>query len=307
LLEWTRQHRPERLASLVVQLWWYWFRVGAAAEGRRWVSLAVAAAAPGSRDRAAALAAGGYLAWLVDDYDAARAQAEAALADAAADGRVRGFAHGVVARALGDTGNFSAAADSARLGVREYEQCDDLWGTAWLRRVAAAALFYGKVGAEGEALRECVRSRADFAKADDTWGVAGTLDLESRITAQDGDAVVVRDLAETALALMRQCGDTSGERYALHHLAEVSLGGGLLDVAEQHALEEFALSERHGYQVGALQAALLLEDVTTARGDDTAALEWRRHTQRLTAILGAAAEVSMSIAAERRAAPLPQA
>jgi len=306
LLMWTHQHRPERLASLVVQLWWYWFRVGAATEGRHWVSLAVAAAAPGSRDRAAALAAGGYLAWLVDDYDAARAQAEAALADTAADSRVRGFAHGVVARALGDTGSFSAAADSARLGVREYEQCNDIWGTAWLRRVAAAALFYGKVGAEGEALRECVRSRTDFAEVDDSWGVAGTLDLLSRIVAGDGDDVVIRDLAETALALMRQCGDTSGERYALHHLAELSLRGGLLDVAEQHAIEELELSERYGYQVGALQAALLLEDVSAVRGDETATLEWRRRVEQLTAVLGGAAAVSVAIAAERRAAPLAQ-
>lgn len=303
-LEWAASHEPDLLARLVAMLWWYWYRSSQAADGLRWARRALAVGGTDPEVMSRVRAAAGYLAWLVDQYDEAAGWADEALATPAATERTRAFAHGVLARAVGDSGRFDEAADHARRSVAAYETAGDAWGAAWSRRLLATALYWG--GRVTDSEEPCSRALAEFEALGDLWGVAGTLDLLARIEHHHDRPEAALDLGLRALQANRDCGDTSGERYALQQLAQTSWDLRRLDRAEELATASLALSEEHGYLAGALQALQLLEDVERARGDPHA----ERRAEQAAAVaqrLGpVAAEVSLAIAAERRAmAPAP--
>lgn len=303
-LEWAHEHDPELLAGLVARLWWYWYRTGQAAAGLGWARRALRLPGVALETESRVLAAAGYLAWLVDAYDDARDLADRALASSAATLRTQAFAHGVVARAVGDSGDFVEAASRSRRSIECYEQAGDRWGVAWSSRLLATALFWG---GDVEASEEpCDVALAEFEAFGDGWGVAGTLELKARIEQSRGHVEAALELGEDALAANRDCGDTSGERYALQQLADANWELGRVDRAERLARASLDLSTEHGYRVGALQAVQLLEDVHRARGEDDGAERLAHEAQRMVARVGAAAaEVSLGIAAARRAAAIP--
>lgn len=301
-LEWRLTHHPDRLVAMVGHLWWYWYRVGEAGEGRKWVRAALDTAGGDRLAVAMAHGAAGYLAWLVDEYVVAQDHANQALALCPVDFGVAGFAHGVLSRALGDSGKFGAAADQARWSIAAFEQAGDRWGAAWSGRCLASALLYG--GNVEDAARACDRATAEFEQTGDSWGTAGALDLASRIAEARGAHGKALELALAALDQHRRCGDKSGERYTLQHLAESNWELGRLEECAEYAAQGLAISERHGFQVGALQALHLLEDVSTARGGPGPAGVWAARSARLAHLLGPAAEVSCAIARGRRQAGL---
>lgn len=299
MLEHLAVQRPQDLCRAVGALWWWWYRAGMAEEGRRWAARAVAAGGDGPVDLALACSAAGYLAWLVDDYDAAVQHARLALDVGADDDAVTGLARGVLARALGDTADFAGAADEARLSIAAYERAADTWGAAWSQRLLASALIY--MGAPAEAVRACDRARRAFEAVGDAWGVAGALDLCSRAVARTGDRARARELATAAVEALQACGDTSNERYALQQLAESAWADGDVASARLHAGAALTLAQRHGYQVGELQALLLLADIAAVERDSAEAEALRARTRRLAALLGPAAQVSLQLARGRAA------
>ena len=300
-LAWRRDHRPERLPALVTGLWWYWFRSGVGSEGLAWAREAVSptrhteASDPAV---ATAHAAAGYLAWLTDSYDEAEVEAQAALAVAGDRAEVVGFAHGVIARARGDRGDFAAATEHAQRSIASYESVGDAWGVAWSRRLLAGALLFGGQVAEAEVA--CALSRRAFEALGDGWGLAGACDLAAQVAAAQGHREAALALAQEAVVAHRACGDRRGERYALQHLAQASWELGDVAGAGSYAAECLSLCESLGFEVGQLQAIQLLEDVRAAEGDRLGAEQLAGRAARTATDLGPAAEVSLAIAARRR-------
>jgi predicted ATPase/DNA-binding SARP family transcriptional activator len=131
------------LGDLVTHLWWFWFRTGQSAEGLARVRGALDCLPPGAATRPMVLAAGAYLAWVVDDYDTAGAWASSALdADPEEHGAATALAHGALARVLGEQGEFEAAAKEASRSAEVYRARGDAWGVAWSRRCRASALVH---------------------------------------------------------------------------------------------------------------------------------------------------------------------
>lgn len=298
---------PDLLGGLVTHLWWFWFRTGQSAEGLARVRAALDVLPADAPARPMVLAAGAYLAWVVDDYDTAEAWARAALeTDPESDGEASALALGALARVLGEQGRFDVAAEEAARSAEVYDSRGDRWGVAWSRRCRASALVHaGDLAGSASA---CEESRVEFERLGDQWGVAGSWELLARIAERRDAPQETLRLGLRSLEAHRDAGDTSGERYTLQHLATAAWRLGDLAGARSYAEAALDLCERHGYRVGTLLALDLLLDVTDAEGVAEGAAEaaaGRRTAlvERITAVrdlLGAAAQYPDSVARERR-------
>ena len=260
---WAVAERPALALELSGSLWWYWFRTNRATEGLATIRAALAAAGrAGLPPSAEARAGAGYLAWVLDDYPVASELAGLALADPAAGPRTHGLAYGVLARAVGDQGDFVTAAEHALRGVALYESAGDAWGAAWSRRCYASLLLYG--GDVARSVPPCRESQASFEQLGDEWGAAGALDVLAVIYAQLGDHRRALELAEESVARHEALGDSSGTRYALQHLAEAALAAGDPARARACARRSLEMARLHGYRTGARQAQELLAQLDGA-------------------------------------------
>jgi predicted ATPase/DNA-binding SARP family transcriptional activator len=255
--------------QLASSAWWFWYRMGHADIGRRLLTRLLAAPAPSSPHRAAALAAAGYLAWLQDDFADATALAEQALAVPDAPTTARAMAHGVRSRGLGDLGDFAAARDEALRSAALYEADGNRWGAVWSKRCAVTAtLFLGDAAAADDAALECLRT---YEELGDLWGRAGTVDLLAAIAHHRDDAPRALRLADEAVRLHRELGEPSGLRQALQHFADAAAAAGDLQAARRLAEESLELSRVHGYRVGMLHAVALLAEIALRTGDSARA------------------------------------
>jgi predicted ATPase/DNA-binding SARP family transcriptional activator len=284
-LAWAVEHDRETALGFVRELWWYWFRTGKAAEGRRWGQ---AVAPPAQRsptcDEAFALAAGAYLAWLGDDFDAAAGAAQRAVDVAEQAPDAAALAYGVLARVAGDLDRPDQAAAAARQAEDLHADAGDAWGELWSRRCRAGALMLrGDEERAGELVEECL---AGFRRLGDTWGVAGSVDLLAGIVRRLGDHGRAAALAREAVGQHRAFGDTSGTRYALQNLADAALAAGDDALARSAALESLELSTQHGYRFGALCALLTLGEVEDRDGARAAAVDLTEQAERLARELG---------------------
>jgi predicted ATPase/DNA-binding SARP family transcriptional activator len=260
-LEWTTAHDVDFALRLGGALWWYWFRDGRAALGRDLLSQALSApGATASPGYAEALAGAAYLAWVQDDYDLARMAAQQVLDRPETTVATQAMAYGVLARAAGDSGDFTVAAEHAAHGAVLYEKVGDPWGAAWSRRCQASALIYGSDPQAGRALAQACLTA--FEALGDDWGSAGAVDQLAAVASRLGEQRLALDLAADAVARHRELGDSSGERYALQHLAEAARAAGDSALAARTARQSLALAREGGYRVGALQALLLLAELT---------------------------------------------
>lgn len=301
----------ELLGELVTHLWWFWFRTGQAGEGLARVRgaldclppdaapAAAPRATPGPAVRPMVLAAGAYLAWVVDDYGTAESWARSALdTDPEEHGAATALAHGALARVLGERGEFDAAAEEASRSAEVYRRRGDAWGVAWSRRCRASALVHA--GDLAGSAAACEESRVDFEALGDPWGVAGSWELLARIAERREDPEEALRLGLRSLAAHRETGDTSGERYTLQHLAAAAWQLGDTAGCSSYAEEALALCERHGYRVGTLLALDLLLDVARAEGDEVRGQALSVRVADLRDQLGAAAQYPDSVARERR-------
>ncbi|HEX6132402.1 MAG TPA: BTAD domain-containing putative transcriptional regulator [Longimicrobiales bacterium] len=101
VLAWTHEHDPQQHVRFVGMLWWFWYSTRHWVEAHRWITAALAlpAAAPPSRERAALLFAAGALAALRAQSAEARPYLEeaAALAATQGDDRLEAYAHNYIA------------------------------------------------------------------------------------------------------------------------------------------------------------------------------------------------------------------
>jgi tetratricopeptide (TPR) repeat protein len=284
-LGWAVENDRPVALGLVRGLWWYWFRTSKTADGRRWIAaLSPAADAVPDSDEAFALAAGGYLAWLADDFDAASGAAERALSVAASAPDAAALAAGVLARVAGDLNRPDDAVAAARRSEELYAAAGDVWGELWARRCRAGALrLRGDVELASALLEESVEG---FRKLGDAWGVAGSVDQLGAIAHQLGDHRRAASLARESVEQHRSFDDTSGTRYALQHLADAALATGDLSLARTSARESLDLSTQHGYRFGALQALLVLGRIEHADGRTSVAVDLTERAERLARELG---------------------
>lgn len=292
-LAWACEHDVSLAQRMGGRLWWYWFRTSRASIGR---SLLGRATASGAWRDAAAAGGRGYLAWVEDDYDEALELSRLVLDDPSAGAWNHGLALGVQARAEGDLGRFADAFASAQASVARFAVAGDQWAVAWSRRCGASALVYG--GDPTAALAEATRALAEFEDAGDTWGSAGALDLLGSINEQLGDPFRAMELARLAVERYRELNDSSGTRLALQHLAEAARSVGDRAEAVASAQDALVVARRHGYRVGALQALLVLADVSDDVGQ---ALASAQEAQTLARRLGDSSRVSQAVELAARA------
>ena len=296
---------PELLGELVTRLWWFWFRTGQAAEGLMRLRGALDRLPPGAPSRPMALAAGAYLAWVVDDYDTAESWARSVV-DGGTDpeSAATALGHGALARTLGEQGDYEAAAEAASRSVEVYRARGDAWGVAWSRRCRASALIH--TGDLDGSAAACEESRVDFEALGDQWGVAGSWELLARIAERRADPEESLRLGLRSLAAHREQGDTSGERYTLQHLAATAWQLGDRSGARSYAVQALEICERHGYHVGTLLALDLLLDVARAEDDGPRAETLAARVASLRDLLGPAAQYPDSVARQRRDRTGPQ-
>jgi tetratricopeptide (TPR) repeat protein len=282
---WAVENDRGLALGLVRALWWYWFRTNTAADGRRWIrALSPGPEAVPDPQEAFALAAGGYLAWLADDFDTAAAAAERALSVAGSAPDAAALAAGVLARVAGDLNRPDDAVAAARRSEELYAAAHDVWGELWARRCRAGALrLRGDVELASVLLEESVEG---FRKLGDAWGVAGSVDQLGAIAHHLGDHVRAAALARESVEQHRSFDDTSGTRYALQHLADAALASGDLPLARTSARESLELSHQHGYRFGAVQALLVLGRIEHADGRLGVAVDLTERAERLARELG---------------------
>lgn len=292
---------PALLGGLVRDLWWFWFRTGQSGDGLARVRAALEVLPPDAPTRPVVLAAGAYLAWVVDDYDTAEAWARSALdADPGTATAASALALGALARVVGERGLFAEAADVAARSAEAYARLGDRWGVAWSRRCRASALVHA--GDLAGSAAACEQSRVDFEQLGDQWGVAGSWELLARIAERRGDPQETLRLGLRSLHAHQEAGDTSGERYTLQHLATAAWHLGDLAGARRWAESALELCDRHGYRVGSLLALDLLLDIADAERDTERRTALAGQVAVLHDLLGDAAQYPDSVARERRAA-----
>jgi predicted ATPase/DNA-binding SARP family transcriptional activator len=267
-----RQGRFELPARFGRALWWYWFRTGQAAQGRTWIEAALAAspgdAGPDPDPAGEARAAAGYLAWDTDDFEVAAHHATTVLANPYSSLPAQALAQGVLARVYGDRSLFDAAASAAGESEALYRRWGDAWCIAWARRVRASIAFWS--GDAEVARAVTVDAMAGFREIGDDWAIVGCVDLLAGIVMDSGDLPGALALAAESVAGHRRFEDWSGTRAALLHLAVVARQGGEGGLARGAATESLALSEDHGYRLGALHAHLILAHLAADAGDRSA-------------------------------------
>jgi predicted ATPase/DNA-binding SARP family transcriptional activator len=246
-------------------MWWFWFRTNRAREGHDWLREVLADVETSDPEPLAeALAAAGYLGWVLDEFDAAEDLAERALTVVGAANHSQALAFGVRARVAGDRGNPVAAMGDAATSVELYRAAGDTWGAAWASRCLASAARLA--GDATQAKRLCEEVLDVFAEHGDQWATAGTLDLLASTNDALGEYRLAVQLAREAVTSHRRLGDTSGTRYSLHHLAVASKHVGDNKTARMAALESLEVSRTHGYRLGAAYALLLLAELDRDSG-----------------------------------------
>jgi len=292
---------PRLLGELVAHLWWFWFRTGQAGEGLGRVRVTLDRLAPEAPSRPFVLAAGAYLAWVVDDYATAESWARAALDT---DGGAAALAYGALARTLGERQELDAAVEAAATSEELFRRRGDAWGVAWSRRCRASALV--QAGDLGGSAAACEQSRVDFEELGDQWGVAGSWELLARIAERRDDHEGALSLGLRSLSAHRAIGDTSGERYTLQNLAGAAWQLGDRAQARSFAEAALDLSERHGYRVGILLALDLLLDVAVADGDSIRSATLSERIASLRDALDGGAQYPDAVAQRRRDLRPPQ-
>jgi predicted ATPase/DNA-binding SARP family transcriptional activator len=254
-ISWALHHGDAELSARFGRaLWWYWFRSGQPGQGRAWIEAAIASGLSDPHDEGRAAA--GYLAWDTDDFDVATGHAAAVLDHRTSSLPARALALGTLARVYGDRCQFDAAAAAARESETLYQHHGDPWLVAWARRCRASVALYGGDPESARALT--VDAMSGFEAVGDDWAIVGCIELLAGIAMRNGDTDGALTLAGRSVTGHRRFKDWSGTRVALLHLASVARQANEADLARQAAAESLALSEDHGYRLGALHAHLLL-------------------------------------------------
>jgi predicted ATPase/DNA-binding SARP family transcriptional activator len=153
-LSWTHEHDPALHVRLAGMLWWFWFSTQHWTEGGRWIegALALDAATPPTRERAALLFAAGALSALQARGAAARAalQEAAEIAASHGDHRLEAYAQNYLGMTFAGEGSLEALAPCRRAEAW-FRENNDLYG------LRLAALLQGSMALGAGNLAEAER------------------------------------------------------------------------------------------------------------------------------------------------------
>lgn len=220
----------ETAARLVIALAWFWRIRCHVLEGRTWLEQAILLPELTRATRAGLLYHAGHLAWMQDDFAAARARVEASLRlwqslgpagrrGAGYASHTLGMAHyGTELRAPGD---LVAAVQAFGASRNLFEEVGDEWGVAFAQQWLAFARM--AQGERAAALEAAEASLAGFRRLGNPWGAGMTLGALANLKLQAGDLAEARRLAEEAQAMRRQVGHRHSLGVILEMLARIAL------------------------------------------------------------------------------------
>ncbi len=218
----------------------FWEVRGLLAEGRMWLTAALALPGSAGPARAPGLTIAGMLALAQADYDAAGALFAETLALRRAGDDRRGVAHtldllGLLAQYRGE---MAAACARHAEALALMRALDDARGTANALLNLATAVQNGGDYAAARTLHE--ESLALRRALGDTRGIALALHALGNVAQRLGDHATARPLQGEGLALRRALGDTPGIAHSLGSLGQLAAEAG--DHAAARALHEEAVA-----------------------------------------------------------------
>jgi predicted ATPase/transcriptional regulator with XRE-family HTH domain len=312
-LRWAiRNGQAETALRLVAALGTAWEMRGALAEGRSWVTQALAApgaAAAPSAVRAAAIAAGAALADAQGDSTAARDGFATALGLWRAVGDRLGEARtlnnlGIVADNLGDYAEAAGCYGQALALFRALDRPANVANV--LNNLGALAFVRGDFAEAADRHAEALAIRRAVG---DAAGVAASLNNAATAASALGEEDRAASLLREALARWRELGDLHGVASASLNLGTIALRRGERVEARRRFEEALALQRRVG---DARMTVILRENLATAvlaDGDRTRAAALLRDALHARRALGDPAGIAISligaaeIAAAGRSAP----
>jgi non-specific serine/threonine protein kinase len=310
-------------------LWLFWDVRGYWTEGREHLArlLALPGAEARTAARAEALSGAGVLAWLQNDWGAARALHEESLTIFRELGDKQGVANslrllGEVAR---DQGDWGAARALLEDGLAIFRELGNKWGIAWsLRALGWVAFEQGDCGAARALLEQSLAIHRDLG---DKWGIAWSLRALGWVAFEQGDCGAARAFSEEGLPLFRALGNKEGAAGTLMNLGGVAREQGDYPVARSLFEECLAIFRELGQREGIVRGLGGLAVVAAAHGQPERAARLfgaaeglregigaplpradRAEHRSITAVRAALGEEAFAAAwAEGRAMGLPQA
>ena len=271
LLANERGDDAQRLAASLVS---FWDTRYLAIEGRRWLDrvLALPPSDPSWWVEAAAGAA--FLAWLLDDFNAAAAWCQEGLARCDADDLAnRGRLQSIRAEVTRNLENDPILATRQALAAAALcREAGEVRGEADANRVLTLVAFDRNSLADATAYAtECLRL---FELSGDQQGIAGARSMLAACARDSGNWVLARELYEDSLVHFDEVGEPIGSALVIRSLASLALMEGDYERADRMARESLRRNERLGAVRGAGESCLVLAETALAEGRLDEAVDW---------------------------------
>jgi predicted ATPase/DNA-binding winged helix-turn-helix (wHTH) protein len=256
---------------------WMWYFGGQYAEGRRWLSIALAkATAADPRLFAKALTGSARLAMYSGDPGQAIEQAQRSVELCRQTGDKRGLAFALFHLGLA-LAMKSGHGDPGRQFIKESEDAFAAVADAW--GVALATSYFAVVSTfdpqqDERSKQLLLKGRALFTALDDDWGMSTSLHYLRTIAMRQGEYIQARQYSDDAMRIARELGDGYRVARNLHGLAEIAMAEAQNAEAISHLKASISMSREQG-RVGdsALQLRLLARlELLEGRPDHTVRL-----------------------------------
>ena len=247
-------------------LWYFWFQRGLPAEGRRWLTQALARFARGGGDRAQALLGAGTLAWRQGDFAAARVHLDESVALWRETTDRRGLAEAlhVLGHVRFDQRDLAAAEVLFQESLAAYRLATDtLGGLPLVADVGLVAYHRGDYAAAGTVFEESLALFRRHGLKDRVAGVLNPMGDLARLAGDDDRAAA---LYQESLALWRELRGTPGIASALHKLGQVRRSTGDLPRAHGYFVESLTLQQELGNTQGVGECLAGLAGMVAAAG-----------------------------------------
>jgi predicted ATPase/DNA-binding SARP family transcriptional activator len=291
-LAWLLDHEAETALTLAGRTWPFWELRGFIAEGRRWLSQALAASAAQVEARAQVLHGAGVLADAQDDRPEALDRTEESVALFRKLGARRGLAYplaflGYLYRA-NDTERAHALLEESLAVCRAEEDKPGLvYALCCLGRLAQETGRYAEARAASEESLVVARLLGH------RQGIAESLNLLGTIALRQDDYAAAQPLLEECLALYRESGNRKGITYTLRCLGEVLLAWGQYDQARLLLQESLTLLREIGNARNLIGLLQRLRVVAECQGDAAAAQAFGTEERALGQLYGSGAPMPL--------------